>query len=492
MITNWFTLQKCADYLQEEYASAVLDKCITFEKNELWFLFRDRSSFKVHLGQPFQYILQSSQVMKVNKSSIRIFPSLEGAILDTINMIPGERIIRITFTNGSNLYITFLSNRGNIAYVSGDKMELFKKKIMVELPETPGKNSYKTFDEDPRFSNFWRKNAFDIFEIDNYHELIKVIQNSNGNVLGNRFVLTRTPDPYDAKAFYRNYRSYIISDLKEDHFDSEYKSLEKRISEKLNDLQKHIHRTKDDGRVAKRAEKYRYFASILSSCRYMIADHSENFEIPEMYRQEDFPALIPLKKELALADIIDGFYKKARSAENRILEDRQRHLDLIKEYKTWETLYKELLEIKDIRPLRDFKKKHHELLKRVQRLSTQDNERKPFKEYFKEDWRIWVGRSARDNDELTFKYAAKTDLWLHTRHSTGSHVIIKKDGRKDIPKHIVVYAASLAARYSEEKHSSLVSVVTAERKYVTKRKGMPAGKVHFAYEKDLLVKPADI
>lgn len=492
MITNWFTLQKCADYLQKEYASAVLDKCITYEKNELWLLFRDKPSFKVHLGQPFQYIMQSSQAMQIKKSSIRIFPSLDGAIVDKIDMVPAERIIRIKFRNDAYIYITFLSNRGNIAYVCGDNMELFKKKIPVEIPEISGKNSYDSFENDPRFSSFWRKNAFDIFGIDNYEQLISIIQNSNGNILKNRFVLTPTPNSYDAETFYRNYRSYIISDLKEDHFESEYKSLEKRISEKLNDLQKHIHLTKNEERIAKRAEKYRYFASILDSCRYMIEDHSENFEVPEMYRQEDFPTLITLKKELALAENIDKFFKKARSAENRILEDKQRHVDLIKEYEKWEKVYKELLEIEDIRPLRDFQKKHHELLKRVQRLSNQDNERKPFKEYFKEDWRIWVGRSARDNDELTFKYAAKTDLWLHTRHSTGSHVIIRKDGRVGIPQDIVVYAASLAARYSEEKHSSLVTVVTAERKHVTKRKGMPPGKVHFAYEKDLMVKPAEI
>jgi len=504
MITNWFTLQKCADYLQGQYASAVLDKCMTFEKNELWLQFRDMPSLKVHLGQPFQYILQSSQVMKVNKSTIRIFPLLEGAIVDNISMIPGERIIHFTFTNKASLYITFLSNRGNVAYVSDDKMELFKKKIPVDIPEETSDITYNSLENDPRFSPFWKKNALDIFGVNDYHELINIIQNSNGNILGNRFVLTRTPDPYEPETFYRNYRTYIISDLKEDHFESEYKSLEKRISDKLNDLQKHIHHTKDDGRVAKRAEKYRYFASILSSCRHMITDHSEEFEIPDMYRHEDFPTLIPLKKEISLTENIDQFFKKARSAENRILEDKQRYVKLTKEYAEWEILYKDLQKIKEIKTLREWKKNHSDILKDSllrtsnshtlsKKLGADDNSiRRPYKEYIQDGWRIWVGRSAKDNDELTFKHASKNDMWLHTRHSTGSHVIIKKDGRKDIPRHIVEYAASLAARYSDEKHSSLVTVVTAERKYVTKRKGMPPGKVHFVYEKDIMVKPMEI
>ena len=492
MITNWFTLNKCADYFKQEYASAILEKCITFEKNELWLQFKDKPSLKIHLGQPFQYILQSSQVIKVNKSSIRIFPSLEGAIIDCIDMIPGERIIRFLFKNGSKIYITFLSNRGNIAFDNGKELELFKKKITFNLPDIQEDTTYSSFEEDSRFSSFWRKNAFDIFNVSDYSSLLEIINNSNGNILGKRFVLTQTPENFEPNSFYRNYRSYVISDLKEDHFDSEYKSLEKRISDKLNDLQKHIRHTKDDGRVAKRAEKFRYFASILSSCRYMINDHSEQFDIPDMYQQDDFPNHIPLKEDMTLAKNIDAFYKKARSAENRILEDKQRHIDLRNEYDKWEILYKELIEIKDIRPLREFQKKNAEMLKRAVRSANINDERRPYKEYLKEDWRIWVGRSARDNDDLTFHHAHKTDVWLHTRHSTGSHVIIKKDGRKDVPKHIVEYAAALAARYSDEKHSSLVTIVCTDRKYVTKRKGMPPGKVHFAYENDLMVKPAEI
>ncbi|MDD3806745.1 MAG: NFACT RNA binding domain-containing protein, partial [Candidatus Marinimicrobia bacterium] len=86
----------------------------------------------------------------------------------------------------------------------------------------------------------------------------------------------------------------------------------------------------------------------------------------------------------------------------------------------------------------------------------------------------------------------KRDLWLHTRYSTGSHVIIRREGKSHIPRDVIEYAASLAARYSEEKHASLVSVVCTERKYITKRKGDPPGKVVFTYEKNLLIKPLEI
>ena len=38
---------------------------------------------------------------------------------------------------------------------------------------------------------------------------------------------------------------------------------------------------------------------------------------------------------------------------------------------------------------------------------------------------IWVGRTARDNDELTVRLARGSDLWLHTADVPGSHVLLR-------------------------------------------------------------------
>ena len=57
---------------------------------------------------------------------------------------------------------------------------------------------------------------------------------------------------------------------------------------------------------------------------------------------------------------------------------------------------------------------------------------------------IWVGRSNRQNDELTTKLAAKTDLWLHVQKIPGSHVIIETGGQTP-PDRTVTEAMQLAA-----------------------------------------------
>ncbi|MDZ7797241.1 MAG: NFACT RNA binding domain-containing protein [Candidatus Marinimicrobia bacterium] len=194
-----------------------------------------------------------------------------------------------------------------------------------------------------------------------------------------------------------------------------------------------------------------------------------------------------------ISENIERYYHKARSSETRIKENRNRNRELRERFREWNRYYGIFQEIDNYRDLKAWKKKFADILPPADNTSREIGERRPYYEHVTVDkWRIWVGRSAKDNDEMTFKYAAKNDIWLHARNSTGSHVIIKKDGKKEVPGHIIGLAASLAARNSEEKHSSLVPVVYTERKYVSKRKGFPPGKVHFQFEKDIMVKPAEL
>lgn len=90
---------------------------------------------------------------------------------------------------------------------------------------------------------------------------------------------------------------------------------------------------------------------------------------------------------------------------------------------------------------------------------------------------ILVGRSAAENDELTFKYARPHDLWLHAQQAHGSHVIVRRpDKNKAVPRRTLEEAAALAAFYSSDKHAGVVPVVVVERRHVRRAKG-PAGRV---------------
>ncbi|MCD6418687.1 DUF814 domain-containing protein [bacterium] len=101
---------------------------------------------------------------------------------------------------------------------------------------------------------------------------------------------------------------------------------------------------------------------------------------------------------------------------------------------------------------------------------------------------ILVGRSAEANNRLTFKIAAKDDIWLHAEGTKGSHTIIKLAGNKQVPRRTLEEAASLAAFFSDAKHSSLVPVIYTRRRYVhpVKKK---LGQVHIDRYEVIMVKP---
>ncbi|MGV3721444.1 MAG: NFACT RNA binding domain-containing protein [Actinomycetota bacterium] len=98
-----------------------------------------------------------------------------------------------------------------------------------------------------------------------------------------------------------------------------------------------------------------------------------------------------------------------------------------------------------------------------------------------DDFEILVGRSAQDNDTLTFKVAEPHDFWLHASGYAGSHVIIRNPDRKsygELPRAVVERAAALAAYHSKAREArGKVEVHVCRASEVRKPKGFPPGKV---------------
>ncbi|MBI3600247.1 MAG: NFACT family protein [Nitrospinae bacterium] len=100
---------------------------------------------------------------------------------------------------------------------------------------------------------------------------------------------------------------------------------------------------------------------------------------------------------------------------------------------------------------------------------------------------ILAGRNNRQNDELTFKIAKGNDVWLHVRGFPGSHVIIKMENKKEIPRDSLLDAASLAIHFSKLKSAGRGDVIYTFRKYVRKPRGAEAGKVICSQDKNLSI-----
>ncbi len=120
--------------------------------------------------------------------------------------------------------------------------------------------------------------------------------------------------------------------------------------------------------------------------------------------------------------------------------------------------------------------------------ATEQQRRGPFRRFTSTDGiPIFVGRNARENEDLTFGLAKSDDLWLHARGTPGSHVVVRLEKGATPPPETLKDAAVLALLYSDLKKSGKGDVIYTRRKWVRKVTGHPPGTVTVTQEKSLFV-----
>jgi predicted ribosome quality control (RQC) complex YloA/Tae2 family protein len=116
---------------------------------------------------------------------------------------------------------------------------------------------------------------------------------------------------------------------------------------------------------------------------------------------------------------------------------------------------------------------------------------RPYRRILVEGFEVLIGRSAADNDALTFRVGKPNDSWLHVAGGTpGSHVIIRNPERLTVPKSVIERAASFAAWYSKARAGGTVEVHHCKVSDVRKPRGAPVGLVHLERFGRVRVRPA--
>jgi len=104
---------------------------------------------------------------------------------------------------------------------------------------------------------------------------------------------------------------------------------------------------------------------------------------------------------------------------------------------------------------------------------------------------ITVGRNNMQNERLTLKTAAKTDIWLHAQKIPGSHVVISTNGGAAGDK-TLYQAAVLAATYSQARGGGKVAVDYTLVRNVRKMPGGRPGMVTYTNYKTCIVEPDEV
>lgn len=102
-------------------------------------------------------------------------------------------------------------------------------------------------------------------------------------------------------------------------------------------------------------------------------------------------------------------------------------------------------------------------------------------------WRILVGRTAGENDELLRRHVKGFDMWLHTRDWAGGYVFIKNRPGKSIPLEILLNAGNLAVYYSKARKAQTADLYYTQVKHLRRAKNAPKGTVLPSNEKNLTV-----
>jgi predicted ribosome quality control (RQC) complex YloA/Tae2 family protein len=104
--------------------------------------------------------------------------------------------------------------------------------------------------------------------------------------------------------------------------------------------------------------------------------------------------------------------------------------------------------------------------------------------------RIYVGRSPRENAEVTFRIAKPDDLWFHARGVPGSHVVLQAPPGREPGDDDLDAAADLAATHSKARNAPRVEIDYTERKHVRKQRDGAPGLVWYTNVRTRVGRPA--
>jgi predicted ribosome quality control (RQC) complex YloA/Tae2 family protein len=105
-----------------------------------------------------------------------------------------------------------------------------------------------------------------------------------------------------------------------------------------------------------------------------------------------------------------------------------------------------------------------------------------------EGYVITVGRNNMQNERLTLKAAAKTDVWLHAQKIPGAHVVISANGG-EVGDTTLHQAAVLAATFSQSRGGGKVAVDYTLVRNVRKLPGSRPGMVTYTNYKTVIAEP---
>jgi predicted ribosome quality control (RQC) complex YloA/Tae2 family protein len=264
-----------------------------------------------------------------------------------------------------------------------------------------------------------------------------------------------------------------------------------RVAAKLHSLREQLAR-------AAEVETLRYKGEMIFAYQYAIAPSASSLSVPAPAGEGEIS--IALDPQLTMAENAQRYfrdYHKAQAAGAELpervaaTEQELAYLDemseMINQAQGYEDINLTARELADLdkppappKPTRQKQKAKLALppgLGKLLRLTSPDG------------MEVYVGKSMRQNEYLSFKVAAPDDIWLHARGVPGAHVIIKMQGIPQPPPRTLLFAAGLAAGRSQARHDTAAEVMYTRARHLRKPPGAPPGTLLYSHEQSIRVAP---
>ncbi len=272
------------------------------------------------------------------------------------------------------------------------------------------------------------------------------------------------------------------------------------LQKRLHYLQNSLQKLQQNADLESRKAEAELKGNLLLTFKTSIPKGAKEVELENIFSDRHEKIKIKLNPAKSAVENAQKYFNKFKrlNEEKRLHEIRRNTYQ--KEWAEINALKEQLEKINDLTRLKKFAQK----LKEMKILPRQADENAhtipaPYLKYafrrliLDKKWDVYIGKDGPNNELLTFRFAHKWDIWLHAQGVPGSHVIIHLPGRNSVPpKHVIEQAAQLAAAHSKAKHSSTVSVMYTQVRYVSRMRKAPPGTVKVQKEKVLFVKPLEI
>lgn len=475
---------------------------------------------------------------------------LEGAILESIEQVDNDRIIKMNFKTRDELgdqqrlvlVIEIMARHSNVSLVNEKNHKIIdtikhvgsdQNRVRLLLPGAtfvmpPKQDKVNPYLPNQIYTDLVRKDldenelakqlqaSYQGLGRQSAQELARELQASSDLPTTYHTFLKQfeNPEPviYDDNNGKRQFAAFLPSNIKEEqltHYDTlsvmldafyAQKAERDRSKELAGQVLKVLHNElkKDRRKVKKlkqqledaaKADYYRIRGEILTTYLGKLTAGMTEITLPNFY-DDNKPLKIKLDPELSPSRNAQKYftkYDKLKTSVDYVKEQLKLANDEINYLANIESQI-DLASPADIQEIRLELQQQGYIKQKRQKSKKRRKVRvsKPEEFHTSNGTTVLVGKNNLQNDRLSFKIANKNDIWLHVKDIPGSHVIIRDS---DPDEQTLLEAAQLAAYFSKGRNSDNVPVDYLPAKRLHKPNGAKPGFVTFTGQKTLYVTP---